>query len=175
METNKYIENNWQLFTEISKRVLNGRWGEGLSEYSLYLLESNKVPPNPPVHCYYYMKNLSKSNSKINYKPLTFQNKLDFDIVGEDPEDEINMRIDFNDPELVDFLLHNELSDKWIKIFKVVHRGEVHLDLFEQILFEYIFLKGYSAKKISEITGNSVSWVFGKRKKLILKIKEKIC
>jgi hypothetical protein len=176
MSINQYIQTNWELFTQISKKVLQSRWREGISEYYIHLIDKNKIPTNPPVHCYYFMQNINKPNGPLNYKPVTLKTSInDIEVADHFNEDELDINIDFVDEELKDFLLHNTNSEKWIKIFKVVHRREVDLDLFETILFEYIFLNGYSAKHISEITGNSISWVFGKRKKLINKIKEKIC
>lgn len=172
---NKWIEENWSLIESIAKRVLKGRFREGISSYYIHLHEKNKIPPNPPVHIYYFMKNLDKGNSEINYIPVTFR--------GEDAQilnvvvsewNKIEMMIDLDDEMLVDFLHNNTNNEKWIKIYEVMFSNKIELDMFETILFDYIFNKGWSIRKISEVTGNGPSYTYQLRKKLILKIREAI-
>lgn len=173
---NQYINDNYELIETIAKRVLKARFREGISSYYLHIYDKNKVPPNPPVHIYYYMKNLEKPNSEINYTPVTFKLGVDDapEIAVEEGWKKVEMMIDLDDEMLVDFLMNNTNNDKWLKIYEVMYSKKVELDMFENILFDYIFVKGWSIRKISAITGNGPSYTYQLRRRLIDKIKTAI-
>ena len=172
----KWINDNIKKLESISKGVLFDRWREGVSEYYLYLVRRGSIPKNPQKHFYYFMTNLSRGNSSINYTPKTLKGSdLDYDL-GDDGryESKIDMMIDLNDEVAVDFLLNNENNERWLKIYDLVYRKGLDLDIFEKILFQYIFLDGMSIRDIVKITGNSQDYIYKQRKKLIEKIKNKI-
>ena len=173
---NEWIQKEWKVLEAISKRVLFNRWREGISEYYLYLMNKNFIPANPERHFYYYMTNLSKPNSAINYVPKTLKTSdIEFDISDNGKETlKSDMMLDLNDEVAVDFLLNNENNERWLKIYDLVYRRGLKLDLFEKILFQYIFLDGMSIRDIVKITGNSQDYIYKQRRLLIEKIKSKI-
>ena len=173
---NKWINENIKTLESISKRVLFNRWREGLSEYYFYLDRRGDIPKNPERHFYYFMTNLKKGNSAINYTPKTLKgDDLDYEINDDGYSERKNeMMIDLDDEVAVDFLLNNENNERWLKIYDLVYRKGLDLDLFEKILFEYIFIDGMSIRDIVKITGNSQDYIYKQRKKLIEKIKNKI-
>jgi hypothetical protein len=173
---NKWINDNWKLLEITSKKVLHNRWREGISEYYLYLIKRGSIPPNPERHFYYFMVNLNKSSSAINYTPKTLKGgDLDYEF-GDDnySERKGDMMLDLDDEVAVDFLLNNENNERWLKIYDLVFRGGLEMDLFERILFQYIFLDGLSIRDIVKITGNSQDYIYKQRRALIERIKEKI-
>jgi hypothetical protein len=173
----EWITYNFETVQVISKKVLGARFGEGISEYYIYLTKRGSVPEYVEKHIYYFMMNLKRSNSAINYKSLTFQNSIPENFDVPDSGDELkkwDYLIDLGDEELVDFLVNNHNNDKWIKIWEVFYRNKVKFNLFEKIMFDYVFIKGFSIRKIQQITGNSQDFVYKMRKSLIQKIKEEI-
>lgn len=111
---------------------------------------------------------------KLNYKKK-LEKTYDYEIpeVHVDIEDLLDMNIDLKDENIIDFLTNNPNTDSWIKLYKIIYKGEIQFNLFEEIMLDYI-LSGLSIKEISKITGNSISWVYQYRKNLIDKIKERI-
>jgi hypothetical protein len=173
---NKWINENIKTLESISKKVLFDRWREGLSEYYFYLERKGTIPTNPEKHFYYFMTNLKKGNSAINYTPKTLKsNGSDFDVSDySHTERKLDMMLDLDDEVAVDFLLNNENNERWLKIYDLVFRGGLEMDLFERILFQYIFLEGLSIRDIVKITGNSQDYIYKQRRALIEKIKNKI-
>lgn len=170
---NKYIESNWGLIESIAKRVLKGRFREGISSYYMHMVKKNKLPKNAATHIYYYMLNLDKSRSDINYIPVMFRGgDIDNVKIGYDEWVKVDMMMDLNDAKLVDFLINNANNEKWIKIYEVLFSEKIKLNMFENILFDYIFNKGLSIRKIAKLTGNGDSYTYDLRKKLINKIRE---
>lgn len=167
----KWIKENWIMLERVSKLVLGERWREGVSEFYIYLEKTNKKPGER--FTYYFMMNLRRRNSAINYKPITF-GEGEMPDIHVSPENAIDLMIDLDDEVAVDFLLNNENNERWLKIYNIVYRGGIELDLFEKILFEYIFLKGMSIRDIVKITGNSQDYIYKQRRKLIEKIKMEI-
>jgi len=170
---NDYIKDNWNIIETISKKVLKERFREGISAYYIHLHKKNIMPSKPAVHVYYFMKNLQRPNSEINYTPVTLKCSDDGLEIVDSSNDykKIEMMIDLNDEALVDFLVNNHNSDKWIKIYEVVYSKKIELDMFENILFDYVLIKGWSIRKISEVTGNGRSYTYQLRKKLLDKLK----
>jgi phage antirepressor YoqD-like protein len=119
------------------------------------------------------MENLSKSSSEINYIPVTLKNGdlENINIAYDEETKRVEMMIDLGDEKLVDFLLNNTNNIKWIKIWEVMYVNKIEMDMFETILFDYIFNKGYTIRKISAITGNGISYTYELRKKLLDKIR----
>lgn len=70
--------------------------------------------------------------------------------------------------------MNNENNERWLKIYELVYRKGLEMNLFERILFQYIFLDGLSIRDIVKITGNSQDYIYKQRKKLIEKIRDKI-
>jgi hypothetical protein len=174
-DPNQYIINNYTKIEEISKRVLKGRWREGVSSYYLYMIEKTIEPKNINTNCYYYMVNLDKPNGELNYLPIALRDSESEDCeYGEDIETKLDMMIDLDNEELVDFLINNDQSDNILKIYKILYEKKLELNLFEQVVFDYVFKDGLSIQKIANITGNSKSWIYRFRKDLITKIKENI-
>jgi hypothetical protein len=181
-QLNNYFDLHYHKIEEIAKKVLKSRFREGISSYFIYLHNQDKLPARPYPHVYYFMCNLSKPNSEINYIPVTFKT---FDSEeaeemmknlpqNEDLEVELMMRIDLDDERLIDFLLHNDQNDKWIQIYKIMNEKRVELDLFEEIVFDYVFVQGLSIRDIAKITGNSASWCYRYRKSVIQKLRAAI-
>lgn len=181
-DLNDAFENNLPKIEEIAKRVLIERWREGVNSYFFYLHNKAEVPTNWNTNCYYFMCNLKKPNSEINYIPVGFRSTTDEEQENliltyrteDDLENELMLRIDLEDERLVDFLLNNEQNDKWIMIYEILHQKKVKLDLFEEIIFDYVFNQGFSIRHIAKITGNSMSWCYRYRKSVIEKIKRAI-
>jgi hypothetical protein len=171
---NDFIIKNQSLIESISKKVLKDRWREGVSAYFIHLYDKNKVPTNIATNTWYFMVNLSKPNSEINYVPVTLKGSID----SEDNQnisytsiEEIEIRIDLVDERLVDFLLNNEQTDLWINIYDVFYKKKIKLDIFEEVIFDYVFNQGLTIREISKLTNNSPSWIYRQRKSLIEKIK----
>jgi hypothetical protein len=172
----KWIKDEWKVLEITGKRVLRERWREGISEYYLYLVKRGDIPSNPHRHFYYFMVNLSKTSSAINYTPKTLKGSdLEWDLGdGGMSAMKLDMMIDLEDEVAVDFLMNNDNNERWLKIYDIVFRGGLEMDFFEKILFQYIFLEGMSIRDIVKITGNSQDYIYKQRKSLIKKIKEKI-
>ncbi len=157
---------------EISKRVLKDKWGEGISEYYLILRKSKQLPLYPLPHFYSTMKVLSNSTSPINYKPVTIRHELQPNEPYYSPMDETELLIDLGDEAIVDFFLNNPYNDKWVRIWSAIRH--LKLNIFEEVIYDYVFIKGYSIDKISKITDIPKSSVYRFRTQLIQKIKDKI-
>lgn len=172
---NDYFDKNYKLIESISKRVLKGRFREGISAYYMYLYDRDTLPTNIATNVYYYMVNMSKPNSEINYSPVTLKGSINEDChITTNIEDKIDLQIDLEDERLVDFLLNNEQTDKWIKIYEVIYLKKIELDLYESIIFDYVFSQGLSIRQIAALTNNSPSWIYKQRKAVIDKIKKAI-
>lgn len=166
---------------EISKRVLKERWREGISSYYLYLYEKGEMPSNLYSHFYYFVVNLAKPSSEINYIPKVlrkntedeeFYEKTMATIVDQDNlEEQLILKIDLNDAVLEDFLVNNHNNQKWIRLYEIFYQKKLKLDLFEEVIFDYIFIQGLSIRQIAKLTNNSPSWIYRYRKSLIDKIK----
>jgi hypothetical protein len=173
------FESNWSKMEEMSKRILKDRWREGISSYYIHLSDRNKIPQNIFVNFYYFLVNLSKPQSEINYTPVTLRKSIyDDGIVSElygsikvDVETEMMLKIDLGDDTLIDFLLNNHNNDKWIKLYKIFYEKKIELDLFEEVVFDYIFKQGLSIRQIAKMTDNHPSWIYRYRKSLLDKIK----
>jgi hypothetical protein len=176
-EINDWITYNYQLILQISKKILRDRYCEGISSYYLHLYKKKEIPKNAGSHIYYYMNYLLKPKSDINYSSNMFKNQQ---LVGDEVYDDmmdakIDLNIDFDDnDELIDFLLNNDNSKKWIKIYEILYTNKVELDIFEKSLFDYIFQDGLSVRQVATLTNSSVSWIYQKRVELIKKIKDAI-
>lgn len=162
-----------------AKIVLKERFREGISNYYLHLIEKQNIPENPKSHCYYYMVNINKPSGELNYQSIKGLEFGSMDIeeainIGSDDSVKIDMMIDLGDEQMVDFLINNDDSRKWIEIYGVMYGGTVKMDIFERILFDYIFNKGLSISKISQKTGNGKSYTYQLRKKLLEKLKASI-
>ncbi len=59
-----------------------------------------------------------------------------------------------------------------IQIYQIMYEKKIHLDLFEQRLFDLIFYENMSIRSIAKLTESSPSWVYQKRKTLLEKIRE---
>ena len=163
-----------KVIESIAKKAIGNRWREGVSLYYLHLYEKNYIPKNVEVYTWFFMKNINKPSGKLNYKKK-LEKTYDYEIpeVHVDIEDLLDMNIDLKDENIIDFLTNNPNTDSWIKLYKIIYKGEIQFNLFEEIMLDYI-LSGLSIKEISKITGNSISWVYQYRKNLIDKIKERI-
>jgi hypothetical protein len=175
MSSNDYFIKNYNQIEYTAKLILRERWREGISEYYIYIVEGNKTPSRSGL--YYYLININKKRGKLNF--VKGQDKTDFNIEVEDlnisySDDKTEMMMDLNDENIVDFLLNNPNNSKWLKIYEIVYEKKIELNLFEGIIFDYIFIDGFSIKEISAITGNSKSWTQQYRKSLIDKIKKAI-
>lgn len=171
---------------QMSKRVLKSRWREGISSYYLHLYDKGVLPKNIGTNFYYFLLNLNKPSSQINYTPIVLRNSYDDmisdcglcykDILPSDDnlEESLTLKIDLEDDTLIDFLINNKNNEKWIKIYSIFHQKKIELDLFEEVIFDYVFKQGLSIRKIAELTNNSTQWVYMYRKSLIDKIKKMI-
>lgn len=168
---NKWIEINWKDIERISRRILMSRWREGISEYYTNMERSGKEPTLK--HFYYFIKNLEKPNSAINYTPVGFRSGK-IPVVSVDDWKATDMRIDLGNEEAVDFLTNNSQNEKWLKIYNLIYRGGLKLNLFEKILFDYVFIQALSIREIVKITGNSQDYIYKQRRALIEKIKNEI-
>lgn len=176
MTVEQWIKKEWKVLESISKKILHDRWREGISEYYIFLQKKNIIPPSEKF-TYYYMMNLRKSNSAINYIPKALNGvDLDYFELSDEGRTElkVHMMMDLNDEVAVDFLMNNENNERWLKIYNIVYRGGMELDLFEKIIFEYVFLKGMSIREIVSITGNSQDYIYKTRRALIDRIKEEL-
>lgn len=175
MTVNEWFTNNYKLIERVAKDILGDRFGEGISEYYIYLVDNDTVPTSK-YYTYWFMKNLKLPNSKINYVPMVLRNAVpeDFDIPDATNYSKIDLMIDLDDEIIVDFLINNYNNEKWLRIYNAIYGRKVQLNLFEEILFEYVFIQGLSIAKIREITGNSQSFIYKMRKELIEKIKKEI-
>lgn len=121
-DINDYIQKNYKLIENISKRILKDRWREGISSYFIYLYDKGVLPPNPATNAWYFMNNLSKPNSEINYMPVTLKGTLEEDQASWNQIDRIDLEIDLEDEKLIDFLLNTEQNELWIRIYQVFLR-----------------------------------------------------
>lgn len=170
-DINDYFDKNYKLIENISKRVLKDRFREGISSYYIYLHDKGEVPSNIATNAWYFMSNLSKPNSEINYMPVTLKNTLEEDQAYYSQIDRIDLEIDLQDEKLVDFLLNTEQNDLWIRIYQVFFEKRINFDIFEEVIFDYVFNQGLSIRDISKLTNNSPSWIYRQRKSVIDKIK----
>jgi hypothetical protein len=172
--TNDWIKKNFNILKRISKNILKERWMEGISEYYIWSIENDGVLNER--HFYYFMWNLKRGNSKINYIPSGFKgHDGDIEDFGDRRDlDKVDLMMDLGDEVAVDFLLNNENNERWLKIYEVVYKGGLDMNFFEKILFEYIFLEGLSIRDIVKITGNSQDYIYKQRKRLIERIKSKL-
>lgn len=173
LEANEFITKNYPKIVEIAKRVLKDKWRDGISSYYMHI-QKKGIGKNPIPYCYWYFNNLNRPYSELNYVPVTVRN--DYDDINMNkytynPEDEWNMNIDLDNDILVDFLNNNKNNGKWIKIWKVIYDKKIEMDLFEEVIFDYIFKQGLSISEIAKITNNNKSWIYTYRKSLINKIK----
>jgi hypothetical protein len=177
-----FIEENYNSMEQISKRVLKSRWREGISSYYIYLYDKMKIPTNFHTNFYYFMINLSKPQSEINYVPVVLRSSCDDDkdntsIIKENIADSVDleatlmMQMDLEDEILIDFITNNHNNQKWIKIYEIFYEKKIELDLFEEVIFDYIFKQGLSIREIAKLTNNSPSWIYRYRKSLLDKIK----
>ncbi len=162
----------------IAKRVLQERYAEGISELYLHLQEKGILPPKPYSYVYWFFVNLNKRRGKLNFDS-DFLLNYQVDVDGSsppsyDPGMEWDLALDLKDPVLIDFLLNNHNNQKWTQIYRIIYDKQIELNLFESIMFEYVFLQGLSIREIQKITGNSFSWVYQYRKSLIEKIKKSL-
>jgi len=171
---NEWIEENYKMIETIAKRVLSDRYGEGISAYYLHLINKDKIPANPPVTTYYFMVNLKKPKSSINYQK--FQHKIQtftgYEVIEHNEEKLNDMKMDLQDPTMIDFLHNNDNNEKWVQIYEILYSKKINLDLFEQRLFDLIFYENLSIRSIAKLTQSSPSWVYQKRKSLLEKIRE---
>ena len=175
MSVNDYFIVNFYQIEKICKKSLKSRYGEGISLYYDHLLKKGVPKKKLEESLYPFLTMINKPNGKLHYHPKKILGTKveDFDNIDVEYLDErIELMIDLKDERLVDFLLNNPNNDKWTKIYRIVYDKKIKLDLFEEIVFDYMFNKGLTIKKISEITGNSRSWVQMFRTSLIKKIKE---
>jgi hypothetical protein len=175
MTLNDWFQKNYSIIERTAKDLLYERYGEGVSEYYIHLINKDQIPISR-FHTYWFMKNLKLPNSKINYIPTVLRNAApdDFDTPDTTDYSKIDLMIDLNDEIIVDFLINNYNNERWLKIYNSIYGNKIQLNLFEQILFEYVFINGYSISKIKEITGNSQSFIYKMRKELIEKIKREL-
>ena len=163
------------MIESISKMVLGDRFREGISSYYIHLHKKKLIPDDVNSHVYWFMYNLRKPQSELNYTPIVMRGDfIDDHYFGHNPEKELIMNIDIKDPILIDFLLNNKNTDLWIRIYDVVYNKKIDLNMFENIIFDYTFNKGMSVKDIAKITGNSYSWVYSFRRDVIKKIKNAV-
>lgn len=177
-DINDYFNKNYKLIENISKRVLKDRFREGISSYYIHLYEKNGVPLNIATNAWYFMTNLSKPQSEINYVPVTLKGTIHSKKVFEEQHhqkwnqiDIIDLKIDLEDERLIDFLLNNEQNQLWISIYEVFFEKRLQFDIFEEVIFDYVFNQGLSIRDISRLTNNSPSWIYKQRKSVIDKIK----
>jgi len=175
-ELNEWFTQNYKLIEAQARQVLRDRYAEGISLYYEYLYTTNKIPEDLKKNCYNHFKNYAKPNSPLNYIPVTLKGNLDdLESPVESPELEWDLQLDLKNEEAIDFLLNNKNNEKWMKIYETVYRKHIDLNLFENILFDYVFIQGLSIREISVITGSSTSFIYKIRKELINKIKLKVC
>lgn len=196
MSVNDYFIVNFYQIEKICKKSLKSRYGEGISLYYDHLLKKGVPKKKLEESLYPFLTMIKKPNGSLNYRPKKILgysiddyieedhihnnfdlNRVQYNIDKLDVEyvdERIELMIDLKDEVLSDFLLNNPNNDKWIKIYRVIYDKKIKLDLFEEIVFDYMFNKGLTIKKISEITGNSRSWVQLYRKSLIEKIKKEL-
>jgi hypothetical protein len=171
-----WFKENYKSIERVAKDLLGDRFGEGISEYYIYLIDKDVVPTTK-YYTYWFMKTLTKSNSKINYQPVGFRLINNEYVVERSDSDDIkrsDLKLDLGDDTLVDFMMNNPNNDKWLRIYELIYSKKIKMDLFEEILFEYVFIDGLSIRKIVKITGNSKTSIYQMRKELIKKIKEKL-
>lgn len=172
---------------QMAKRVLKTRWREGVSAYYIYLYDRQMVPANFHTNYYYFLVNLSKPQSEINYTPVVLRTSYDAETEGPnlreynsykehiaDPDNleaKLVLAIDLDDEVLIDFLLNNQNNERWIKLYQIFYEKKIELDLFEEIIFDYIFKQGLSIRQIAKLTNNSASWIYRYRKSLLDKIR----
>lgn len=174
MKINTWFDKNYDSIENMAKILLKERFREGISEYYIHLVEKNKVPTSK-YHAYWYMKNLTQKNSKLNYQPIVLRGDLEGIEIGDSSEELKNdLRMDLKDERLVDFMINNDNNERWMKIYDIIYTKGIKMNLFEEILFEYVFIEGLSIAKIREITGNSQSFIYKMRKELIEKIKKEL-
>lgn len=176
-DINDYFDKNYKLIENISKRVLKDRFREGISSYYIYLYDKGEVPSNIATNAWYFMSNLSKPQSEINYVPVTLRDTLDDNHEKGQSWNQlelIDLKIDLEDERLIDFLINNEQTDLWISIYEVFYKKQIDLDIFESIIFDYVFNQGLSIRDIAKLTNNSPSWIYRQRKSVIDKIKKVI-
>lgn len=171
-DINDYFNQNYKLIENISKRVLKDRFREGMSSYYIYLYDKGEVPSNIATNAWYFMSNLSKPQSEINYVPVTLKGTLEEHHEQKwDQIEAIDLKIDLEDDRLIDFLINNEQNDLWISIYEVFFEKRLQFDIFEEVIFDYVFNQGLSIREISKLTNNSPSWIYRQRKSVIDKIK----
>lgn len=174
-----WINENYKQLEKLAKKYLNSRFGEAISAYYIYLIKKDAIPENPHRHFYYFIQNLLKSRSEINHIPIQLKSNIEIENIeisdSSLEEKRIELIIDLSDDEqIIDFLMNNPNNEKWLKIYEVINTKKLKLDIFEQILFDYVFIKGLSIAKISNITGNTQNYTWRLRKNLIQKIKDEI-
>lgn len=168
------IVSDYREIEAMAKRLAVGQWREAISE--LYITIHKKGIKPDKKWIYWFFKNITKVNSPLNYKPIAFRgDEINEDLGGTwEQFNEVDIEIDTGSKEIVDFLINHENKDKWIKIWNIVYKKDIKLDLFEKILFEYIFIQGLSIRDIVKITGNSQNYIYEQRRALISKIKKEI-
>ena len=166
-----YFTKHNSKFVEIAKRGLGDRYGEALSSYYMDLYK-NGLPKykNGFAHFYFFITNLRKPMSEINYIPKPLLNDLTGVDVSYDPMVKVELEIDLQDDKLVDFFMNNPYNDKWMCLYKT--KENLSLDIFEDIIYEMVFIDGLSVREIAKLTNNSPSWVYQYRKRVIQKIKD---
>lgn len=178
-EINDYIVKNYTKIEHIFKHQLGDRYAEGISELYIHLHKTGIIPKDTKW-IWYFAINMKLSNSKLNYKPRVGGYEISY-LEDEEVKDYISdettknmIKIDLGSDELVDFLVNNGSSEYWIKIYDVIYGNKMKMNIFESSLYEMVFEMGWGIRKIAEITGLSVRFVYIIRKTLIKKIKNYI-
>jgi len=169
-----YFVNNYNIMETISKKLLKSRFREGLSLYYIHLHKKKETPVYLEGSITQFIKNINKPNGDLHRSPVNLS-YIDYDLgQSEDPTEKMDMMLDIKDEMIIDFLLNGKNNDKWIKIYDVIYNKKLELNMFESIVYDYVFIKHMSISQISAITGNSRTWVQTYRKQVIQKIKDKL-